>query len=94
MRRQHIASEKLVHAKNKLLDLEPGGSERRPIEVMTPAVIEPRAKSVRCPRCDEPFEVESHEAHAGEVGRLREVKLRCRSCALGRSLWFHVAEPS
>ncbi len=93
-RKQRAASEKLVQAKRKLLDLESGGTSARPLEVLTAAVIEPRAKSARCPRCDEPFELSSHEAHAGSEGRLREAKLECRFCGERRSLWFRIRQPS
>lgn len=94
LRRQRVVSEKLVRAKNALLDLEPGGRPNHPLEVATAAVIEPKAKSVVCPRCDEPFDIESHEAHTTEQGRLREVKLRCRTCSGTRSLWFRIGAPS
>jgi hypothetical protein len=93
-RQRRAASEKLVRARNALLDLEPGGSEARPIEVATPAVIEPRARAILCPRCDEPFELVEHEAHAGEHGRLRRAELKCRSCGAERSLWFRISAPS
>jgi len=88
------ASEKLVTARRKLLDLEPGGSETRPLDVATPAVIEPRARTVHCPRCDEPFDVAAHEAEVGGHGRLRRVTLECRHCGEGRALWFRVNAPS
>jgi hypothetical protein len=94
VRRAKLLDEKLVRARNRLLDLEPGGSETRPIDVSTPAVIEPRARSLHCPRCDEPFDVESHEARTIGHERLREAVLRCRVCGAGRSLWFRVVAPS
>jgi hypothetical protein len=87
-------TEKLIRAKTTLLDLEPGGRANHPIDVTTAAVIEPKARSVACPRCDEPFDVESHEALTNEDGRLREVKLRCRTCGTTRSLWFRISAPS
>jgi hypothetical protein len=76
------------------LGLEPGGSPAHPIEVPTPAVIEPRATSVHCPRCDALFALETHEAHADQRGRLREAKLACRACGETRSLWFRISVPS
>jgi hypothetical protein len=88
------ASDKLTEARMKLLDLEPGGSPERPLEVGTPAVIETKARALPCPRCEEPFELVAHEAHTRGGRRLRETKLRCRVCGLTRSLWFHVSEPS
>jgi hypothetical protein len=93
-RREQLASEKVFRARSKLLELEPGGSEANPLTVSTAAVIEPKARSVRCPRCDEAFDVESHDAEVGEHGRLRRVQLRCRQCGTTRSLWFRVTAPS
>lgn len=93
-RRLRIADEKLVRARHKLLDLEAGGSARRPVDVTTASLVEPNAKAVRCPRCDEPFELESHEAHSDERGRLREARLRCRVCGDRRSVWFRIVAPS
>ncbi len=89
-RKQRVLSEKLAEARRKLLDLEAGGSPGRPIEVGTPSVIEPMATSVHCPSCDEPFEVESHEAHVDGHTRLREARVHCRACGEHRSLWFRV----
>jgi hypothetical protein len=88
------ADDKLVRAKSKLLDLEPGGTEAHPLDVTTAALIEPKAKSVECPRCNTPFALESHEAHADGHGRLRETKLVCRRCGGRRSLWFRIVAPS
>lgn len=93
-RREQLASEKLFRARSKLLDLEPGGTAEHPLAVATASVIEPKARSVHCPRCDEAFDVESHEAEVGEHGRLRRVHLRCRQCGTTRSLWFRVTAPS
>lgn len=94
LRRARVADEKLAAARAKLLDLEPGGSQERPIDVSTPALVEPRARTVHCPRCDEPFTVEAHEARADDHARLREAQLRCRLCGYTRSLWFRVVAPS
>lgn len=91
---RRAADDKLARAKRKLLDLEPGGTEAHPLEVSTASVIEPKARSVRCPRCDEPFQLESHVAHGDERGRLREVRLECRLCGERRSMWFRISAPS
>jgi len=89
-RQQQVLSEKLAGARRKLLDLEAGGTPAHPMEVGTPAVIEPMATSIHCPACDGPFELESHEAHADGHTRLREARVRCRACGERRSLWFRV----
>jgi hypothetical protein len=89
-RKQRVLSERLAEARRKLLDLDAGGTAAHPVEVGTPAVIAPMATSVHCPACDEPFELESHEAHADGQTRLREARVRCRACGERRSLWFRV----
>jgi hypothetical protein len=93
-REQARTGEKLGAARNRLLDLEPGGTPVRPLEVTSAAVIEPKATSTPCPHCEKPFRVRSHEARNVEQGRLREVELECTSCGFRRSLWFRIFEPS
>lgn len=87
-------SDKLAAARDRLLDLEPGGTPARPLEVATAAVIEPKAKSTVCPRCGASFRVLSHEVRNDAHGRLREIGVECASCGFRRSLWFRIAEPS
>jgi len=91
--RREAAREFSKHAKDRerLFALEPGGSEGRPIEVETPSVIETRARSVPCPRCEGEHEVLEHAAVTTERGSLREARLRCRSCGSRRSIWFRLA---
>lgn len=94
-RRARAENDRWVQAKRKLYDLEAGGSPERPIDVPTPALVEPKAKSLSCPRCDAFFVVDQHEAHADdEHGRLREAKLLCHVCGERRSLWFRIVPPS
>ncbi len=89
-----MLDEKLVRARTRLFELEAGGKKARPIDVSTAALVEPRARSARCPRCDEPFDVVAHEARSEGVERLREAKLVCRFCKVERSLWFRVVARS
>lgn len=94
-RQARAENDRWVQAKRRLLELEPGGAPERPIDVTTAALVEPKAKSVTCPRCGELFAVDEHEAHADhEHGRLREAKLRCTVCGERRSLWFRIVPPS
>jgi hypothetical protein len=93
-RRIRAATDKLTRARNRLIELAPGGTPALPIDVPTPSLVEPKATAVACPRCDAPFAVEQHEARSTEYGRLREAKLRCKVCGTARSLWFRIVAPS
>ena len=93
-RKARLLSDKLYRARDKLIDLAPGGTEARPIDVPTAALVEPKAEAVACPRCGEPFAVESHEARTSVHGRLREVTALCKFCGVRRLLWFRVIAPS
>jgi hypothetical protein len=93
-RRTRQADDKLARSKAKLLDLMPGGAPSNPLDVPSAALVEPKARSVLCPRCDEPFTLEAHEAHATDGARLREARLRCRLCGERRSMWFRVIAAS
>lgn len=77
-------AKKLVHQLERLAQEAPGGSEDRPIEVISSAVIEPRAKSTPCPQCQGELDVLEHEALRG----LRPVRVKCRLCHTERTLWF------
>jgi hypothetical protein len=87
-----LLSEPLAQARRQLLELEPGGSRSRPLEVASASVIEPKAESALCPRCNGHFEVATQEVHID--ARLREAKVACRFCGEHRSLWFRINAPS
>jgi hypothetical protein len=75
------------HARELLATLEPGGSPRRPIDVSSAAVIEPRATTTPCPLCGGFYRV--HE-HTRPVPSLRRVDVGCRHCSTTRTLWFRI----
>ena len=93
-RQAQLASDKLARARNRLIDLAPGGSEAYPADVPTASLVEPKAEAVACPRCETPFTVETHEAVTTEHGRLREVTVHCKACGTRRLLWFRIVAPS
>jgi hypothetical protein len=81
----------LAHDRERLFALDPGGSPERPIDVAAVSVIELRARSVPCPRCDGEHSLEEHAAVVTEHGvRLRQARLLCRACGSRRSLWFRL----
>jgi len=79
-------------ARERLFELELGGSPERPLPVTSPAVIEAHAESVSCPRCQAKQEVLEHVAVTVAGVRLREARLRCRQCGTSRSLWFKIQD--
>jgi hypothetical protein len=93
-RQARVASEKLANARNRLLDLGPGGSAEHPVDVATASLVEPKAEGVSCPRCEAPFAVEAHEAVTTPQGRLRQVTVHCKTCGFRRPLWFRIVAPS
>lgn len=87
------AAAKLRDARQRLFELEPGGSAERPFAVVSAAVVEAHAESVPCPRCEGRHEVLEHGARTIDGARLREARLRCRQCGTTRSLWFRINDP-
>lgn len=89
---------KLHAARERLFELQSGGSPERPLRVVSAAVIETQAESTPCPRCDGKLELVEHTAvtlptsGASSPTRLREVRLRCRQCGTLRSLWFRISD--
>jgi hypothetical protein len=82
----------LAQNRERLFRLGPGGEPERPITVDAVSVIELRARSITCPRCEGEQRVDEHAAITTAGGsRLREARLVCRSCGTRRSLWFQLA---
>lgn len=88
-REQAQKARKLVHQLDRLAELAVGGSEERPIEVTSAAVIEPRARSTPCPLCAGELDLVEHAALRG----LRPVQVKCRQCHTARTLWFKLVTP-
>lgn len=84
------AAADLMDKRERLFALETGGSPERPIDVEAASVVEVRAQSVRCPRCDGVHRVAEHAAVVVRGSRLREARLVCRQCGSRRSLWFRL----
>jgi hypothetical protein len=84
------SSEKLAVHRERLFRLMPGATPEHPIEISSPALVEPKAATLLCPRCELPFRVEAHRAPSGVGMRLREAEVSCRRCGARRSLWFRL----
>jgi len=86
-RARERAARGLVRDRERLAHLEPGGSAERPIEVMSPAVIEPRVRSMRCPQCAGEYTISDHQSPSSG---LRRIAVVCRICHVPRQLWFRL----
>ena len=84
------AARKLVRDRDRLAALEPGGTNDRPLTVESAAVVEARARALKCHQCDGELAVEDHrvEQYQGEL--LRAVDLRCKRCHSRRLVWVRV----
>ena len=85
---------RLANDRERLFQLQSGGTSERPISASSAAVVEIHASGVPCPQCSATQEVVEHAASVRNGVRLREAKLRCRQCGSRRSLWFQIAPAS
>jgi hypothetical protein len=77
----------LVRDREKLARLSAGGSQERPIEVGSVAVIEGRARAMPCPQCEGTYRIVDHRAPRSG---LRVLDVTCQQCHVSRELWFRL----
>ncbi len=91
-RERERGQEKLLAARQRLAQLEPGGSPERPLEVGSASVVELRAEADPCLRCGAATRTEEHGAVHTPSGLLRAVKVRCRACGQTRDFFLRILE--
>ena len=89
-RAQTREAEKLLRDRERLALLEAGGTAERPCELESASLVEPRAKSLACLRCDSGTHIETHTAEQCAGRLVRVVCLRCPRCGYRRTVYFHV----
>jgi ribosomal protein S27AE len=70
----------------------PGGAAENPIDVETPALVEPMAHAERCLRCASHLHLAEHAAERRGADRLRLAHLRCPRCGATRTLYFRLSD--
>ncbi len=85
------ATRKLIHDRERLWLLSPGGSAERPMTIASPAAIDARVTSIPCPQCEGELALKEHETTAAG---LRVITARCRLCHVGRKIWFRLGSPA
>jgi hypothetical protein len=91
-RRSARGAEKLGRERVRLFSLSTGGAAARPLLVTSASVVQGRALAEPCPRCGGEHELLEHAAVTVNGVRLREARLRCRTCRSLRSLFFQIEE--
>jgi hypothetical protein len=87
------AEQSVAKDRQRLFELEAGGSPQHPLEVPSASVVETHALGVPCPLCGGAHELVEHAAVVQDGVRLRAAHLRCRQCGSKRSLFFRLVEP-
>ena len=84
-------AKQLVHAKEKLFLVGPGGGRDHPLEVISASVIEVRIGQLPCVQCDQAmYRVREHESVSAGLRRLH---INCRGSGAPRVMWFRIVEP-
>ena len=83
-------TQKLAQQREKLANLEPGGSPARPIEIVSASLVEVTAEAMKCPRCGASLRVEEHVAQTLNGVPLRIAWTRCRQCSHRRAVYFRI----
>lgn len=84
--RQRVAR-RLVRDREKLASLSVGGSQQRPIQVTSAAVVEVRVRHLTCPQCEGEYKIKEHRS---PVSGIRSVDVTCQVCGVSRTLWFRI----
>jgi hypothetical protein len=82
--------ENLVQDLERLARLAPGGAPERPIEIASPAQLEPITQAMTCPLCPGALGLEEHAAETHDGVRLRVGRLRCVECGVRRPVYFRL----
>lgn len=85
--------DKLTRDRRKLFALEPGSSETNPIEVTSASVIDPKARSLECPRCGPRMRVADQAARVVASRVHRILTMRCVQCGEERTVHYAVVPP-
>jgi hypothetical protein len=67
-----------------------GGAPEHPIEIETPALVEPMATAEKCLRCGGDLHLLEHSAERRGEDRLRVADMKCPRCGTGRRLFFRL----
>ena len=82
--------DRLARDLDRLARLEAGGSPDRPLEVVSPALVEVHVRGAPCPICAGELRLEEHLAETVGGVRMRVARVACATCGARRALYFKV----
>ncbi|MFC1610992.1 hypothetical protein ACFL6C_08540 [Myxococcota bacterium] len=68
----------------------PGGRADNPIDIETPALVEPVVDSEKCVRCAGDLRLLEHAAERRGSDRLRIARTKCARCGIERDVFFRL----
>jgi hypothetical protein len=77
-----------IRDRERLALLETGGSPERPFEVVTAALVEPKARALPCPICGGVVKLEDHTASTLRGVPERLAHVACTVCGHARVIYF------
>lgn len=69
-----------------------GGAANHPLEIDTPALVEPMAAAEKCLRCGGDLHLLEHSAERHGSDRLRVARMKCPRCGTGRRFYFKLRQ--
>ena len=85
---------RVVRRREGLARALPGGARDAPIDLVSSAEVENRARDTPCVQCGGALEIKGDRAESTPRGVLRAIDVVCRLCHAPRTLWLRVAPPS
>ena len=85
------AAEKIGRDRQRLAELEPGGSPERPIDVVSASLVEVVAQGANCLRCGGVMRIDEHLAATVDGRRVRIARMACVLCGGERTIYFRIA---
>lgn len=82
---------KLVALREKLANLEVGGSPQHPLVVASAAVVEAKVAARGCPLCGGRVHIQGHDAIRAESRSIRAVIAKCTTCHAKRTTYVEIA---
>jgi hypothetical protein len=79
--------------RERLAQLEAGGTPDHPIVVVSASLVEPKARALPCIACGAAVRIEEHAAKTIHGAALRLAHTSCAMCEHERTIYFAISPP-